>query len=418
MWTRVGKYGIIGKKGKGKIWMGRRIIGIILVCACLIGLIGCASEPKNRPYDKEPKTGGITLADFGLYKDGKLDKHIDLEGEPGLARVYIEYTSYFDTENLVYETWRGIKLQDSLEQMLEAYESWGMPDDVSFSGISEPIENLNQMKELAADPNWNGELGSCYIGYTWYCKPGTCEFTREPLSEEDVRYSVEFRFDDQYGKMILECIDMWRFGAHPEEKEEGVLQEQQTTKPPSKYQGEILENISEQEFGIYRGSEPVYTDTATEKYPIVESRIYGMNSSYQDCTTLRGIGFLSKMEELCEAYGDFTISSINFYSRPISEEQWKGKTLEEFAKTNRDILKIDGYIDLGVQKQRNTWSVCTRDRSKDEKPVEDVTEYWLKIEIRGDTVSSIDIQSYYLGERDLDALYAQIQEERGLTVSN
>ena len=86
----MGKYGIMGKKGKGKTWMGKRIIGIILVCACLIGLIGCTGEPENRPYDKEPKTGGATLADFGLYENGQLNDHVDLTGSA--IRGAVSYT--------------------------------------------------------------------------------------------------------------------------------------------------------------------------------------------------------------------------------------------------------------------------------------------------------------------------------------
>ena len=244
LWTEVGKYGIMGRRERGKISMGKRIIGIILVCACLIGLIGCASEPKNRPYDKESKTGGATLADFGLYKDGKLTEHLDLKGESAGGSFIVEYRGPLEAENLAYRTWRGVRCSDNIQKLLEAYADWGMPDEVSFGGISEPIENLDQIKELGSQ-NWSGELGSCYIEYIWYCKPGTCEFTREPASEEDVEYRISFSFDNQLGADLnLTRVFYNRFGSHPEINIK-AKQEADDEQQPSKYQGEILENMSE-----------------------------------------------------------------------------------------------------------------------------------------------------------------------------
>ena len=387
----------------------KRMIGIILVCACLIGMIGCAAEPENRPYDKEPKTGGATLADFGLYENGQLNDHVDLTGSAIRGALYIRYEGPLDAENLAYQTWRGIQLTDSIEKVAEAYKDWGMPDqsDPKAGNITDMNELLELIRQTA-----DLEIFHASLEYAWYCKPGTCEFTREPKTENDVEYTINFSFGKGAGdEILLTHIRLTRSGEHPE-----IKKEIETNQEPAQYQGEILENMSEEEFGLYRGSEPAETATATEQNPYAEYQI----DKRDKYNTLRGIEYLSSVEELCEAYGEFHLTRVS-YARKVEslpKEQWEGLTLDEFAKQNPDLIKGSLTLEFGMQKQGDTWSVCTRDRRTQKEPVEDVTEYWMDVTTENGKVKEIFLRSFYLGERDLDALYAQIQEERGLTVSN
>ena len=388
----------------------KRIIGIILVCACLIGLIGCTGEPENRPYDKEPKTGGATLADFGLYENGQLSDHADLTGSTISGTLDIRYEGPLDAENLVYQTWRGIQLTDSIEKVAEAYKDWGMPDD-GFPEL-DGITNINEFLELVKQRSEGKDSINASLEYTWYCKPGTCEFTREPITENDVKYTVRFWFGKGAGDdIVLQNLRIERVGEHPE-----IKKEIETNQEPAQYQGEILENMSEEEFGLYRGNEPAETATATEQNPDASYQI----DDRDKYNTLRGIEYLSSVEELCEAYGDFHLTRVS-YAREVEslpQEQWEGLTLDEFAKQNPDLMKGSLTLEFGIQKQGDTWSVCTRDRRTQKEPVEDVTEYWMDVTTENGKVVEVYMWTSYLGERDLNALYAQIQEERGLTVSN
>ena len=162
---------------------------------------------------------------------------------------------------------------------------------------------------------------------------------------------------------------------------------------------------------------------ATAQFPEVWYQINDGTSGFSEYNTLRGLRYQSSVEEFCESYGDFKIAQVykvrsDSGLQLLPSEQWKGLTLKEFSSKNPDMMKKPLFIEFGVQKQGDTWSMCTRNRFTDEEPVEDVTEYWMDVTIENGKVESIYFITYYLGERDLDALYAQIQEERGLTASN
>ena len=163
----------------------------------------------------------------------------------------------------------------------------------------------------------------------------------------------------------------------------------------------------------------LFRSTATKKFPYIT---YGIDKYTEDSNTLRGVGYGSSVKEVIDAYGDFKLSLVWTKNPldPLPKEQWEGYTLEKYANNNMDFLKNCEivYLEFGIQKQGEIWSVCTRDRYKEKEPLEEVTEYWLSICLENGKVSNIYLDSKYLGERDLDALYAQIQEERGLTASN